>query len=224
MTPAVEEYVAAAQALAQSKRDYAEAFLRAKASRKDVTDGMARAMATIETGSFEDIAEAHVVIAHHGLGIAAREIKKAEREHAFWSRVKFTADCWLWLGSADSTGRGLFRRTTAPRAAWEMVNGPIPNGLIICHECDNPPCVRPDHLWLGTDTDNMRDRDTKGRQARGETNGMSKLSAAQVIEIRARRAAGESCTAIAKSIGVSKGTVSKVALGQAWRHVIEESA
>lgn len=86
---------------------------------------------------------------------------------SFWGRVDTSGECWLWTGARLKTGYGVLKRggrvLKASRVAWALVKGPIPDGLFVCHHCDNPPCVRPDHLFLGTHLDNMRDRDAKGR-------------------------------------------------------------
>ena len=78
--------------------------------------------------------------------------------------------CWPWLGCLTGGGYGQIRNSgryqQAHRAAWELKYGPIPEGLVVCHRCDNPRCVRPDHLFLGTATDNMRDMYSKGRHPR----------------------------------------------------------
>lgn len=117
-----------------------------------------------------------------------------------WSKVDVREpdECWPWLGSRISTGVGYGqvgagggdgKNLTVHRVAWELVNGPIPegtgyHGTCVCHRCDNPVCANPAHLFLGTTADNMADRNAKGRQARGERSGRAKLNAEQVAEIR----------------------------------------
>jgi hypothetical protein len=86
----------------------------------------------------------------------------------FWAKVDRSGECWEWRGATSGDGYGRVwagdRTRQATHVAWEMVNGPIPDGLWVCHSCDNPPCVRVDHLWLGTISDNAKDRDGKGRR------------------------------------------------------------
>ena len=92
-------------------------------------------------------------------------------EQWFWLQVNFDPDaCWTWTGYCNAAGYGHVRwgedrRVFAHRVAWEAVHGPIPDGLVVCHHCDNPPCVRPDHLFLGTVRDNAQDMIAKGRSA-----------------------------------------------------------
>ena len=85
----------------------------------------------------------------------------------FWKRVVMGTGCWEWAGKRTSLGYGRLkvgpRYWYAHRRAWVLAKGPIPSGMRVCHRCDNPSCVRPDHLWLGTQTDNVRDMMTKGR-------------------------------------------------------------
>jgi hypothetical protein len=101
---------------------------------------------------------------------------------------------------------------------WELTYGDIPAGMIICHRCDNPPCVRPEHLFLGTQADNQRDRKRKGRSGRGEKNGRAKLTARAVREIRARYARGDvSQAALGAEYGVSQPAIGFVVRGEHWR-------
>ena len=96
----------------------------------------------------------------------------------FWCRVKVEAEpaCWPWLGYRNRNGYGHMRvgnnvRLYAHRVSWELHYGKIPDGMLVCHRCDNPPCVNPLHLFLGSHADNHADRNAKGRQARGERHG-----------------------------------------------------
>jgi hypothetical protein len=121
------------------------------------------------------------------------------------------------MANALPTGYGLIKIGTsskvASRIAWEMENGPIPMGKKALHKCDNPPCVRPSHLYLGTQLDNARDRDTRGR------NGLSKLTISQVKSIRAMVRDGSSQRASAIIFGVSEATVSEIISGTTWRNI-----
>lgn len=119
--------------------------------------------------------------------------------------------CWEWTGTVTAGyGKvaGGYKRPTvyAHRIAWVQANGAIPEGMVVCHSCDNPLCCNPAHLFLGTPLDNMRDRDAKGR-------GFSKITADDVEEIRSRFNAGESQHSLAKKFGVSQSHVSRVVRG-----------
>jgi hypothetical protein len=95
--------------------------------------------------------------------------KKTLTERFMEKVERLESGCWLWRGATHKNGYGRFRlpkpqqSTWAHRAAWVLFRGAIPPGLCVLHRCDNPPCVNPDHLWVGTVADNMRDRDRKGR-------------------------------------------------------------
>jgi len=160
-------------------------------------------------------------------GHAARMIPAATR---FWAKVAGGApdDCWCWIGYIEANGYGRFtidgRRRWAHRVAWQVTYGPIPAGRFVCHRCDNPPCVNPAHLFLGTARENSADAVAKQRNSppplrAGTTNPKARLTEAQVREIRARVAAGETQTAAARAFGVSLSTVHFIKTGRNWRHL-----
>lgn len=106
----------------------------------------------------------------------------------------------------------------AHRVAWELSFGPVPAGLFVCHHCDNPRCVRPDHLFVGTHDANMRDRDRKGRLSHGERHVMARLTTAQVAEIRRRwRQGGVTQQRLADEFGVVQTGVSRIVLDRSRR-------
>lgn len=125
-------------------------------------------------------------------------------------------DCWDWSGSKLPHGYGYFycgpKRYYAHRIAWELRNGPIPKGMVVCHKCDNPSCSRPDHLFLGTQKDNIHDAIRKGRRR------TSKRPLEQIRAIRAARASGRSHADIAREFGIPRRTVSHI-ITDKWRHV-----
>jgi hypothetical protein len=125
------------------------------------------------------------------IGVAVLEIKPhtLPLEIRFWSKVNKTDNCWLWLAGKDKDGYGLIRNNQgvherAHRLSWTMHRGAIPNGMQICHECDNPPCVNPDHLFLGTHQDNVDDKVNKLRQPKHENHGQAVLTDNNVLDIR----------------------------------------
>lgn len=148
----------------------------------------------------------------------------------FWSKVDRPSGpdaCWIWQGSKTKDGYGRFSLNRsvwlAHRVSWEFENGPIPDGLHVCHNCpdgDNPACVNPAHLWLGTSADNMRDMARKGRSAvlRGAESVNAKLTTDQVLEMRTKYAAGGVSQAeIGVEYGISRGYVHQILRGQTWR-------
>lgn len=147
----------------------------------------------------------------------------------FWGRVEKTETCWLWARYSDPRRYGLFTRDgrtiSAHRMAWELTNGPIPAGLFVCHRCDNPPCVRPDHLFLGTIQENNSDMARKKRARQhstnvGTANGAARLNPDRVRAIRAAYAAGGfTQRSLADVFGVSPGAISLVLAGRTWSHV-----
>jgi len=128
--------------------------------------------------------------------------------------------CWLWGGhiKADGYGEITFKKKyyRAHRLSWERHNGPIPSGLLVCHKCDVRSCINPEHLFLGTQKDNIRDALSKGRMAVGEGSPQSKLSANEVIEIlNDKRRTG----LIALSHNISNGNVLKIKKRESWKHL-----
>jgi hypothetical protein len=156
--------------------------------------------------------------------VSGRRRKEATRPLAerFWEKVDRSSGCWTWRAQRDAKGYGLFAVSRgvpgrAHRIAWELEYGPIPGGSWVLHRCDNPPCVRPEHLFLGDAAVNARDAQQKGRRAAGERHGIAKLTTAQVAAIRLARARGETGPSIAARYGVSKTTVYHIATKKTWR-------
>lgn len=105
------------------------------------------------------------------------------------------------------------------RIIYEMRNGPIPSGYYVCHKCDNPNCCNPEHLFLGTQSDNMADMKRKGRSALGERNGASLLKPKDVHKIRQYLSEGRTHTSISHIFGVARKTISDIANGKTWKHL-----
>jgi hypothetical protein len=134
----------------------------------------------------------------------------------FWSHVDKSGECWTWTAFRNKTGYGMARwreqSTLANRVAWEISHGAIPEGLFVCHHCDNPSCVNPSHLFLGTNADNVRDKVAKGRQYK-------RLTIEQVNEIRRLFKAKEMNRGeLAKRFGVSHTTICAVVDYRLWKH------
>ena len=131
--------------------------------------------------------------------------------------------CRVWTAALTTTGYGAIRHGNRMRKAhslmWEVHHGPIPEGMVIRHTCDNPLCVNIDHLLLGTQQDNLRDCVARGRSNRGSKHGMSKLTEEQVIEIRHQVSAGARQRDVAGRFGVSQATVSDICRRKSWAHL-----
>lgn len=132
----------------------------------------------------------------------------------FWAKVdkRGSDECWPWTANRDGDGYGQLtvlegdRRTTekAQRVSWRLANGPIPDGMLVLHRCDNPPCVNPAHLFLGTHRDNVADCDAKGRRAQAT------FDRRAADEVRRRHASGESQVSLAASYGTSRITIWRI--------------
>src|SRR3990167_2039004 len=140
----------------------------------------------------------------------------------FWSRVGVTSNsqCWLWRGRRGHKDYGRWQRTMAHRFAYELVKGPIPEGLLVCHTCDTPLCCTPRHLKVGTYKDNSRDCVERGRIAHGETHGRTKITAEQASHIR-RNPDGLKLRELAAQFGLAISTVSYIRSGslKTWKHL-----
>lgn len=152
----------------------------------------------------------------------------------FWQRVDISGGddcCLLWLASTNKSGYGQIRRepvgnevrgktTTTHRVAWELTYGQIPIGMHVCHQCDNPLCVNPSHLWLGTHAQNLADMKTKGRSARGDRSGTARLNSKQVLAIRKiLRADCCSRSEAASLVGVSSSSIDNIHNKSTWEHL-----
>jgi len=164
--------------------------------------------------------------------------KLKSREEAirrFWSYVDKTdpSGCWVWIGALHSDGYGKLwwegrHSYIAHRAAYEISLGDIPEGMCVCHKCDNPPCVNPDHLFLATHKDNMRDMVTKGRARggspkgtfEGERNPGVKISTEAVLAIRLLYEQGYSVAEISRRFAsVSYSNIWLIVKRKAWTHI-----
>jgi hypothetical protein len=171
--------------------------------------------------------------------------KPKTTDRKLWDRVRIdnSSDdaCWEWQGSVLRGGYGSVgiidgKAWSAHRLSWVLAFGEIPEGMCVCHRCDNPGCVRPSHLFLGTYRDNNSDKEAKGRanhprgrqhgwqrkpesRPRGERNGRAVLTAVDVREIRRRVASGETLKAVARSYRVSDTHVSFIVARKSWSHI-----
>jgi len=168
----------------------------------------------------------------------------------FWSHVDKRDSCWLWTGTTNRAGYGVlsqgYRQFLAHRVAYELTYGPLPDEYFACHHCDNPPCVRPDHLFAGTNAENTADRNRKGRQVkdchvapehrpygqrngaythpesvrRGEANGSAKLSIADIKAIRQEYdTIATPISRLAVRYGVSSSSIGDIVHRRTWRHI-----
>lgn len=149
----------------------------------------------------------------------------------FWSRVARGEGCWLWTSATVGKGYGDLtfqrRHQLAHRFAWQLATGrTIPAGRVVRHRCDNPPCVRPDHLELGTAAQNVRDsyerrRRTGNTVTRGTARPNAVLTDELVAEMRRAARTGRSITSIAKALGIAHSTAHRAIRGFGWPHVSE---
>ena len=134
--------------------------------------------------------------------------------------VRSDDECWEWDRAKTTNGYGTIfdgaKPMAAHRASWTLHHGPIPPGMFVCHHCDNPPCVNPSHLFLGTAADNTHDAMIKGRMLQKGVYPWSRLTREQVQEIRELIRLGHSRSRIAAKYGVKAGTVDSIRYGKTW--------
>lgn len=163
-----------------------------------------------------------------GMGGHARHCD-VTREELFWAKVDKNGPngCWQWTGTKHRYGYGaclkFLGHTRAHRISWVLVNGPIPEGKVLCHSCDNKLCVNPSHLFLGTQADNMRDAHEKWLHAYGERCPRRKLDEWQAREIASLKGT-ISGIALAPRYGVHPGAIHAIWRGDAWSHIHKEEA
>lgn len=146
-------------------------------------------------------------------------LEKYRKRFATKYRV-IDSGCWEWTAARHPSGYGAYRlpgkNEYAHRASFRLFRGEIPEGVWVCHTCDNRWCVNPDHLWLGSAADNNRDRQAKGRSVVGSEHVNSKLTESDVYDIREMRSEGKTLQAIADRFGVSLSAIHLIATGKTW--------
>jgi len=164
-----------------------------------------------------------------GLDLASlRSERFADR---FWSKVDPGSDCWLWTAHTQKAGYGQFTVAKgqffgAHCVSFALTKGAIPPGMSVCHHCDNPPCVNPDHLFLGTQSDNAYDMLAKGRarRARGVEHPSARLTEDDVRTIRLTPPDRGRTRRLAEAYGVSTHAMRAVLSGKTWAHVLPQQA
>lgn len=145
----------------------------------------------------------------------------------FWLKVNIQSldECWLWLGNPQKSGYGRLsinnHHYLAHRVAYALHNGSFPDELFVLHSCDNRLCCNPQHLFLGTHLDNMRDMSDKGRHhdTKGDKHPQRKLTSQDILSIRTRYINGDKQIDLSKEYGVRQSTISSIIRGHIWKHL-----
>lgn len=152
-----------------------------------------------------------------------RRVKMFDIQKRFWSKVDKSGSCWVWKAGKFPNGYGSFwmngKSIGAHTCSWRFHFGKVPPGKYVLHSCDNPSCVNPEHLFLGTHGDNMKDKATKGRQTRGIDVNTCKLSESDVIEIRNLFLCGIDQLSISSNYGVSRRTINHIVNRKTWKDI-----
>lgn len=161
-----------------------------------------------------------------GVGPKLRNVDEHGIPEHFWEKVNKTETCWVFIGCCDKHGYGRYRNKNvnykAHRFVWIRIRGPIKEKLQVLHKCDNPPCVNPDHLFLGTQRDNMLDCVAKGRHRYysnvvGENNPRARMNAQDIHDIRYGELKSKSVTQVAELYGVGTSLISMIRSRTIWK-------
>lgn len=166
------------------------------------------------------------IYTHRRKALSERFWPKVDKNGPIPAHCPELGPCWVWVASRSSSGYGQLSSTRngsplrAHVVSWQIHYGPVTHRLWVLHKCDNRPCVRPEHLFLGTNGDNSADMAMKKRSTLGERNARAKLTVAQVIEIRRRYAAGGiSGRKLAAEMGIGYGAIDNILRRINWRHL-----
>lgn len=156
----------------------------------------------------------------YGLSKSCGCYSKVKATELFHTKYEKTEGCWIWKGNVSNVGYARFgKKGLASRQAWMQAYGYHPGKLHVCHKCDNPLCVNPEHLFLGTDADNVRDKVQKNRHPKGTSTYNAKLNEEKIILIRKYLRENKSSKEIAKEFGVNVNTIQDIKINRTWKHV-----